>query len=91
MQEHNTEPFFDRLITGDESINNPYIIIHSTKGNSSHWSNRHKVPVNTDLHTKEALLCICGIIHFEVLKPSMNWSIYYGQLDPVNEFIIDKS
>ncbi|GFX32786.1 histone-lysine N-methyltransferase SETMAR [Trichonephila clavipes] len=45
------------------------------------------------LHPKEALLCgICGIIHFEVLKPgeTVNADLYCEQLDQLNQSLIEK-
>ncbi|XP_047364411.1 histone-lysine N-methyltransferase SETMAR-like [Vespa velutina] len=94
LQRHHTEPFFDRLITGDEK----WVLYDNSKRKRQRlFSNESpRSTAKPALHPKKALLCvwwsICGIVHFEMLKPgqTVNADLYCEQLDRVNQSLIEK-
>lgn len=94
LQRHNTEAFFDRLITGDEKW-----VLYDNPKRKRQWLSPNESPRSTakpGLHPKKALLCVWwsirGVVHFEVLKPgqTVNADLYCEQLDRVNKSLIEK-
>ena len=94
LQRHNTEAFFDRLITGDEKW-----VLYDNPKRKRQWLSPNESPQSTakpGLHPKKALLCVWwsirGVVHFEVLKPgqTVNADLYCEQLDRVNQSLIEK-
>ncbi|GFS85410.1 histone-lysine N-methyltransferase SETMAR [Trichonephila clavipes] len=71
LQQYNTEPLFDRLITADEKW-----VLYENPKRKGQWlcSNEPPQTAKPGLHLKKALLYIWwgirGIVHFEVLKPA---------------------
>ena len=94
LERHKTEPFFDRLITGDEKwVRYEYVKLRRQ------WLSPGDLPQSTPkpgLHPKKAVLCvwlcICGIVHFELLKygQTVNTDLYCEQLNQVNQALIAK-
>ncbi|PRD31669.1 UNVERIFIED_CONTAM: Histone-lysine N-methyltransferase SETMAR [Trichonephila clavipes] len=94
LQRYYTEPFLDRLITADEKW-----VLYDNPKRRSQWLSPKEPPRRTakpGLHPKKALFCIWwgirGIVHFEVLKPeeTVNADLYCGQLDRLNQSLIEK-
>lgn len=94
LQRHNTEPFLDRLITGDEKW-----VLYDNPRRKRQWLSPTETPRSTakpGLHPKKALLCVWwsvrGIVHFEVLKPgqTVNADLYCEQLDRVHQSLMAK-
>ncbi|XP_035720880.1 histone-lysine N-methyltransferase SETMAR-like [Vespa mandarinia] len=94
LQRHHTEPFFDRLIIGDEKW-----VPYDNPKRKRQWLSPNESPRSTakpGLHPKKALVCVWwgirGIVHFEVLKHGQTVSadLYYEQLDRVNQSLIEK-
>ncbi|XP_076166383.1 lymphocyte-specific helicase isoform X3 [Ptiloglossa arizonensis] len=94
LQRHNTEAFFDCLITGDEKW-----VLYDNPKRKRQWLSPNESPQSTakpGLHPKKALLCVWwsirGVVHFEVLKPgqTVNADLYCEQLDRVNKSLIEK-
>lgn len=94
LQRHNTEAFFDRLITGDEKW-----VLYDNPKRKRQWLSPNESPRSTakpGLYPKKVLLCVWwsirGIVHFEVLKPeqTVNADLYCEQLDRVNQSLIEK-
>ncbi|XP_043496419.1 histone-lysine N-methyltransferase SETMAR-like [Polistes fuscatus] len=94
LQRHNTEAFFDRLITGDEKW-----VLYDNPKRKRQWLSPNEIPRSTakpGLHPKKALLCVWwsirGIVHFELLKPgqTVTADLYSEQLQRVNQSLIEK-
>ncbi|XP_043498446.1 histone-lysine N-methyltransferase SETMAR-like [Polistes fuscatus] len=94
LQRHNTEAFFDRLITGDEKW-----VLYDYPKRKRQWLSLNEIPRSTakpGLHPKKALLCVWwsirGIVHFELLKPgqTVTADLYSEQLQRVNQSLIEK-
>jgi histone-lysine N-methyltransferase SETMAR len=94
LQRHRTDPFFDRLITGDEKW-----VLYDNPKRKRQWLSRNELPRTTakpGLHPKKALLCVWwntrGVVYFEVLKPgqTINADVYYEQLERINRSLIEK-
>lgn len=89
LQLHNTEAFFDRLITGDEKW-----VFYDNPKRKRQWLSPNKPPrrrAKSALHPKKVLLCVRGAVYFEVLKPrqTVNADLYCEQLDLVNQSLIE--
>ncbi|XP_035734903.1 histone-lysine N-methyltransferase SETMAR-like [Vespa mandarinia] len=78
LQRHHTEPFFDRLITGDEKW-----VLYGNPKRKRQWLSLNESPRSTSIR---------GIVHFEVLKPgqTVNADLYCEQLDRVNQSLSEK-
>ncbi|GFW15602.1 histone-lysine N-methyltransferase SETMAR [Trichonephila clavipes] len=93
LQSYNTEPFFDRLIISDEKR----VLYDNPKRKRQRFS-PNKLPrtAKPGLHTKRSFCVlgggICGIVHFEVLKPGeiVNADFYCEQLDRLNQSLFEK-
>lgn len=81
---HETEPFWKRIVTGDEKW-----VLYENPKRKNQWLSPGQVPIPTfkpGLHPKKALLCIWwdyrGIIHLEMLKmgETINADMYCEQL-----------
>lgn len=94
LQQHNTEAFFDRLITGDEKwdlYDNP-----KCKRQCLSLNEILRSTAKPSLHPKKVLLCVWWsihcIVHFELLKPgqTVNVDLYSEQLQRINQSLIEK-
>ncbi|GFW59275.1 histone-lysine N-methyltransferase SETMAR [Trichonephila clavipes] len=91
---HNVEPFFDKLITGDEKWI-PYEIIKKKKSYCKPGTSSATVP-NPSTHQRKVLLCLWwnrkGSVHYELLKQgkTINAYLYCDQLDKLNAAIKEK-
>ncbi|GFT47537.1 histone-lysine N-methyltransferase SETMAR [Trichonephila clavipes] len=73
-------------------------VLYDNPKRKRQWLSSNEPPRRTakpGLHPKKRLCIwwgICGIIHFEVLKPgeTVNADLYYEQLDRLNQSLIEK-
>lgn len=94
LERHKAEPFFDRLVTGDEKW-----VLYENPKRKRQWLSSNQTAIATPkpgLHPKKALLSVWwnarGIVHFEVLRPgqTINADFYCEQLDRLNQALIKK-
>ncbi|XP_024222499.2 histone-lysine N-methyltransferase SETMAR isoform X1 [Bombus impatiens] len=94
IQRNKTEPFLEKLITGDESW-----ILYDSIARKRSWSSRDKCPptvARPGLHPKKVLLSIWwdwkGILYYELLPEgqTINSEKYCTQLEKLKEAIITK-
>ncbi|XP_068622876.1 histone-lysine N-methyltransferase SETMAR-like [Battus philenor] len=95
LQRHRTDPFFDRLITGDEKW-----VLYDNLKRKRQWLSRNELQrtnATPGLHPKKALLCVWwntrGVVYFKVLEPgqTVNVDVYCEQLEKVNQSLIKKN
>ena len=94
LQYHDTEAFFDRLLTGDEKW-----ILYDNPKRKRQWLSPNGSPRSTTksgLHPKRYFLCVWrsirGIVDFEALKHGqiVNAALYCEQLDEVDVYLTEK-
>ncbi|GFX28359.1 mariner Mos1 transposase [Trichonephila clavipes] len=91
---HNVEPFFDKLITGDEK----WILYENIKRKKSYCKPgtlSATVP-KLSIHQRKVLLCLWwdrkGLVYYKLLKQekNINTDLYCNQLDKLNAVIKQK-
>ena len=93
LARNTTQPFLDRIVTGDEKW-----VLNANIKKKRQWLSSGRTPGPTPkpgLHPKKIMLCIwCdirGVVHWELLDPKVriNSEIYCQQLTRLNETLVN--